>query len=63
MLLSYCMYSKVQGWSEKEYSDWMDKHLLEKDRLAFIQQAQESGGNHLILRLLTPTAHKNGQLE
>jgi len=28
---------QVQGWSEKEYSDWMDKHLLEKDRLAFIQ--------------------------
>ncbi|KAL5497180.1 hypothetical protein EMCRGX_G013605 [Ephydatia muelleri] len=28
---------QLQGWSEQQYSDWMDKHPNERDRLVFIQ--------------------------
>ena len=31
------MQRQVQKWSEKEYSDWLDKHTSENDRLQFIQ--------------------------
>lgn len=36
---------QVQGWSQKEYSDWMDRQLLEKDRLAFIQATLDTYAN------------------
>ena len=28
---------QLKGWTEKAYSDWMDKQTIERDRLAFIQ--------------------------
>ena len=37
MLSLGAIQQQLQNWSEKEYSDWMDKHPLEKDRLVFIQ--------------------------